>query len=101
MPLDRPGLDRYPAAPEVRDRVGNGSIPFEAQIAVPRLDRQARHFGRMHAWSMQIELRRAEAVCPSLPAANEFGAQHVAIEGVRALPVGDMHDAVIESDRQP
>jgi hypothetical protein len=47
---------------------------------------------------MQVELRGAETIGPALRAANELGPQHIAIERVRALPVGDMHDAVVEGD---
>src|SRR5262249_55057787 len=58
-PLDRPGVDRDAAALKVDDGVGNRPIPLEAEVAVARLDRKARHLGRMKARSMQIELRGA------------------------------------------
>src|SRR5207253_2868675 len=95
---DRPGMDRNPAALEMADRVGNRTGPFETEIAVAGLHGQPRHLGGMKAGAVQIELRRTEAVGPALRAANELGAEHVVIERVRALPIGDVHDAVIEGD---
>src|SRR5262245_62868390 len=80
----------------IRDR----PVPLKAKIAVARRDRQPRHLGRMKARTMQVELRGAETIGPALRPANEFGAQHVAVERVRALPVGDMHHTVVEANGQ-
>src|SRR5262245_55332080 len=80
----------------IRDR----PVPLKAKIAVARRDRQPRHLGRMKARTMQVERRGAETLGPALRPANEFSAQYVAIECVRALPVGDMYDAVVEANRQ-
>ena len=96
--LDRPGVDRDAAALKVDDGVGDRPIPLEAEVAAARLDRKARHLGRMKARSMQIELRGAEPVGPALRAPNKLGAEHIAVEHVRALPVRDMHHAVVECD---
>src|SRR5262249_25080201 len=60
--LNRPGVDRDTATLKMGDGVGNRPIPLEAEVAVARLDRKARHLGRMKARSMQIELRGAEPV---------------------------------------
>src|SRR6266478_8419917 len=98
--LDRPGVDRDPAALEVGDGVGNRPVPLEAEIAVAGLDRKPRHLGRMKAGPVQIELRRAEPVGPALRTPNELGAEHIAVERVRALPVRDMYHAVVEGDGQ-
>src|SRR5271165_3549838 len=98
--LHRPGVDGNQTALEMRNRVGEGPVPFEAQVAVSRLHRQARDLRGMHSRAMQIELDGAEAVSPTLPAANELGAQHIAIKRVRTLPVGDMHHTMIERDGQ-
>src|SRR5215510_9890415 len=75
-------------------------VPLKAKIAVARCDRQPRHLGRMKARTMQVELRGAETLGPALGTANELGAQHVTVERIRALPVGDMYDAVVEANRQ-
>src|SRR5262249_57317968 len=96
--LDRPGVDRDTATLKVGDGVGNRPAPLEAEVAVARLDRKPRHLGRMKARSMQIELRGAEPIGPPLRAPNELGAEHIAVERVRALPVRDVHHAVVEGD---
>src|SRR6516225_9071963 len=96
--LDRPGVDRDTAALKVGDGVRNRPVPLEAQIAVARLDRQPRHLGWVKARPMQIELRGAEPVGPALRAPNKLGAEHIAVEHVGALPVRDMHHAVVERD---
>src|SRR5262245_61154615 len=96
--LDRPGVDRDTAALKVDDGVGNRPIPLEAEVAIARLDRKARHLSRMKARSMQIELRGAEPIGPALRAPNKLGAEHIAVQRVRALPVRDMHHAVVECD---
>jgi hypothetical protein len=41
--------------------------------------------------------RVREAARPDL---DDLGPEHVAVEGVRALPVGDGDDDVVEADRQ-
>src|SRR5260370_38875197 len=98
--LDRPGVNRDPAALKVDDGVRNRPVPLEAEIAVAGLDRKPRHLGRMKAGPVQIELRRAEPVGPALRAPNELGAEKIAAERVRALPVRDMYHAVVEGDGQ-
>src|SRR6266702_687234 len=96
--LDRPRIDGNAATLKVGDGVGNRPVPLEAEVAVARLDRKPRHLGRMKARSMQVELRNAEPIGPPLRAPNELGAEHVAVERVRALPVRDVHHAVVERD---
>src|ERR1043166_8336858 len=49
---------------------------------------------------MQIELRVAKAIGESARPRNQFGTQHIAVERVRAFPVGNMNDAVVELDGQ-
>jgi hypothetical protein len=87
--------------------IGPASIVhLEADIAVARsylercrvAYRKPRDLGRMKSRSMQVELRGAETVGPTLWALNELGAQHIAVERVRALPIGDMHHAMVEGD---
>src|SRR5437763_1296392 len=94
----RPRLDADAAALEVTDGIGNRAVPLEAQIAVARCYRKPRHLGGVKGRSMQVELRGAETIGPALRTSNELGAQHIAVERVRALPVGHMHDAVVEGD---
>ena len=86
-----------------RLRCANGirdwAVPLKAEIAVSRLDWQARHFGRTDSGSMQVELDRAKTVCPSLQPLDQRGPEHISIEDVGALPVGNMHHAMVERDR--
>src|SRR5262245_343692 len=98
--LDRTRVDGDAAAIEVSDGVPDRPIPLEAQIAVAGRDRDSRHFRRMKARSMEVELRSAETVGPALRPPNELGAEHVAVERVGALPFGYMHDAVVEAHGQ-
>src|SRR5262249_17706439 len=94
--LDRPGVDRDMAALKVGDGVRNRPVPLEAQIAVARLDRKPRHLGRVKARPMQIELHGAEPVGPAPRTPNELGAEHIAVERIRALPIRDMDHAGVE-----
>jgi hypothetical protein len=45
---------------------------------------------------MNVELPVAEAVGVADRPLDRFRAQHLGVEGVRASPVGDVNDAVIE-----
>jgi len=47
---------------------------------------------------MQIELLVAKTICESLAARDHLGAHHGGIKRVRAGPIGDVHDTVIERD---
>jgi hypothetical protein len=49
---------------------------------------------------MNVELPVAEPVGVADGALDQFRAQHLGVESVRALPVGDMNDAVIEFYRK-
>src|SRR5258708_12711 len=98
--LDRPTMDRHVAVAEMRDGLCDGAFPFKTQVAVAGLDRQPRHLGGCEAWAMQVELSIAEPVAPSRRPSHQLGSQHVAIEGVRALPVGHVDDAMVELDWQ-
>src|SRR6185369_12347236 len=49
--------------------------------------------------SMQVDLDRAKTVCPSLQPLDQRGPEHISIEDVGALPVGNMHHAMVERDR--
>ena len=75
-----------------------GPSHWKHRSLLPGCYRKPRHLGGMKPRSMQVELRGAETIGPALRTTNELGAQHIAVERVRALPVGDMHDAVVEGD---
>src|SRR6266849_5049982 len=84
----------------MRDGVGDRTFPLEADIAVAGLHRQARHDHAAHARSVKIELGIAEPIGEKLPARHHFGAHHVAVESIGALPVGDVDDAMVKFDRK-
>src|SRR5439155_27296674 len=88
------------AALESDNGISDRPVPTKARIAVARRDRQPRHLGRMKARAMQVELRGAETISPAVRAPDEFGTQHGMVERVRALPVGDMHHAMVEANRK-
>src|SRR6202047_356224 len=98
--LHWPGFNGDAAAIKMRHGLADRSRPFKAKVTVPRLDRQAGDLGRPHSRPMQIELDRAETIGPALAAGNQLGAKHIAIESIGALPVGDVHHAMIEGDGQ-
>src|SRR5262249_3161110 len=93
-------MDRHLAAVEMRNGAGKRAFPFKAQVAVAGLHWQPRHFGRCKARAVQVELGVAEPVAPSRRPPHQLGPQHVAIEGVRALPVRYVNDAMVELDWQ-
>src|SRR5581483_9540054 len=72
------------------------SWPFEARVAVAGRHRQPRHRVGMDSGPVAIELRVAEAIGPAVALPDQLGAQHVAIEGIGAHPVGDVDDAVVQ-----
>src|SRR5262249_25486284 len=86
------------AAREMRDRIVDRPLPFEAEVAVAGLDRQPRHLRRREPRAMQIELRVAKPVRPANRPLDQLRPEHVAIERVRALPVGDVDHAMTETD---
>ena len=73
--------------------------PDEAEIAVPRPHAPARNRVRLRARPVDVQLLHAEPVrVAALVELDELGAQNVAVEGVRALPVGDGDDDVVEAN---
>src|SRR5271169_4800456 len=83
----------------MRDSAFDWPLPFEAEIAVAGLHRQSSYFCRFHAGPMHVELLVAEAVGKADRTRHQFGAHHLRIEFVRALPLRDMDYAVIELGR--
>src|SRR5262249_23585743 len=98
--LNGAGVDRNPATSKVCDGVADGTAPLKAEVAVSRLHRQPRHLGRRKSRPVEIELNGAEPVGPSARAPYELGAENIPVERVRTFPVGNVDDAMIETDRQ-
>src|SRR3954451_5326691 len=72
------------------------AVRAEAAVAVAGADSTLRDRVRVHAGAVDVELLVAEAVREAGAAADDLGADDVAIERVRALPVGDRDDEVVE-----
>jgi hypothetical protein len=49
---------------------------------------------------MQVELRVSKAIRPTIAVLDELCAEHIAIKGVRPLPIGDMNNAMIKFDAE-
>src|SRR5690242_2074654 len=81
----------------MRDRLLDRAVPFETEIAVAGLHRQPRHLRRMDAGPMHVELAVAEAVGKAHRAGDQLGTHNLDVKFVRARPVRDMDDAVIQA----
>ena len=86
---------------QVLDRLRDRTVPCEAQVAVARLDGDARERLGRQPGAMTVQLDVAEAVGRA-PAGQLFdlGTEHVAIEGVGSIPVRHLDHCVIEADRE-
>ena len=87
----------------MRVKVGDGCLdrasPDEAQVGIPRTHPLPRDRERHGARAVDVQLLRAESVREAaLVELDELGAEDVAVEGVRALPLGDGDDDVVERD---
>src|SRR6185437_901274 len=96
--LQGPALDRDIVGLQMRDRISDWSLPFEAEIAVAGLHRQPRHFRRLDAGTVHVELLVAETIGPAGWPLHQFRAHHLGIKPVRPLPLRDVNDAMIEFD---
>src|SRR4051812_27215138 len=90
-------LDRDAVALQVRDGLFGGAVPREAEVAVagPHRIGGARLGRRSRAVHVQLLLADAVRV-PAVRQLDELGAEHVAVERVRPLPVGDRDYNVVE-----
>src|SRR5665213_388579 len=89
-------MDRHVVLVQMLDGAFDWAIPFKTEIAVAGLHRQTRDLGGADALAVDVELLVTEAISPANRALHQLGAHDVAIEGVGAIPVGDMDDAVVE-----
>src|SRR5262249_18338637 len=83
----------------MRNRVRDRSAPFKTQIAIARRHWNAGDFGRPHARPMDVKLLVAEPISVAGRPRDQFNAQDHRVEYVRALPIADMNDAVVEFGR--
>src|SRR3712207_1644437 len=97
--LDGTHLDLYAVTFQVLPCLVDRPRPLEAQIAVARLYGELRDRNGGNAGAMQVELLVSESVRPTaVPSPDQLRAQHVTVERVGDLPVGDVDDAVIQLD---
>ena len=98
--LQRTPLDGDTAALKVLYRIRDRSAPFKTKIAVAGRDRKPRHFRGLDAGAMNVELPVAETIGVADRPGDQLGAEHLGVEGVRALPVGHVDHAMVERYRQ-
>lgn len=94
----RPRHDCYPVPREMGRHLLGSAGPHEAEVAVPRHDAVRRHEVRRHPGPVDVELLVAEAVRVAVAPTHDLGADDVPVEGVRAHPVRDGDDDVVEPD---
>jgi hypothetical protein len=82
----------------VRERLADRPRPLQAEVAVPRADRIARdEVADVGARAVDVEPLLSEGVRePAGAERNDFRAEDVPVERVRALPVRDCDDEVVE-----
>src|SRR5271166_771662 len=80
----------------MHNRLRDRSAPFKTQIAIAWRHRDAGDFGRPYARPMYIELLVAEPIGVAGRPRDQFGAHYRRVERVRALPIADMDDTMVE-----
>jgi hypothetical protein len=81
---------------EVLDGALDRAFPAEADVAVAGAHAVSRNRLRVEAGAVDVELLVSQPVREAGATANNLGADHVRVERVRALPVGDRDDEVVE-----
>jgi hypothetical protein len=95
----RADFDCNPLLLQMRNRAFDRAGPDKADVAISGLHRQPRHRVRRKSRSVTIQLYVTEPVRISLAAFDHFHAEDARVKIVRSLPVRNMDDAVIKSDR--
>ena len=83
----------------MRNRFRDRPSPFKTQIAVARRHRDTGDLRRPHARPMDVELLVAEPIGIADRPRYQFSAQYRRVKRVRALPIADMNDTMIEFGR--
>src|SRR5215469_8940732 len=83
----------------MRNRYRDRTNPFKTQIAVARRHRDTGDLRRPHARPMDIELLVTELVGIAGRPRDQFGAQYRRVKRVRALPIADMNDTMVQFGR--
>ena len=83
----------------MRNRFRDRPSPFKTQIAVARRHWDTGDLRRPHARPMDVELLVAEPIGIAGRPRFLFSAQYRRVKRVRALPIADMNDTMIEFGR--
>jgi hypothetical protein len=86
---------------KVGDRSLDWTWPDEAQVTVPWANRKSGDVvRRKEARAVDVELSLSQPVGDSIagPMRNELGAQDLAVEPIRDVPIRDADDAVVEAN---
>src|SRR5947209_2772407 len=98
MPRHRSNLYRSLLLFQMRNRALDRPRPDKADVAVSGLHGQSRHGICLKARSMAIQLHVTKTIRVTLTALDHTHSEHARVEIVRARPIGDVDDAVIEFD---
>ena len=84
---------------QVRGGVLDRPVPAEAEVAVPGPNGVGGPRVRLAPRPVDVQLLLAKAICEAaVLELDELGAQHIAVEAVRPLPVADRNYAVVETN---
>lgn len=92
----RTDLDRYALRLKVRNRFLDRPWPLKTQITAASRDRNPCVRIARLSRAMHVQLLVSKTIGPPVRKRDKLGAKNVAIETIRALPVGDRDDAVIK-----
>jgi hypothetical protein len=101
-PLDGPRLDLYLVGAQVLHGLLDRAGPDEAEVAVPGTHRLGRdQAADIRVGAVDVQPLVAEGIGePAVLERDDLGAEDVAVEGVRATPVADRDDDVVERELQ-
>src|SRR3954454_3877010 len=71
-------------------------VPGEAQVGAARRDGRSRVRAAFDAGTMEVDLHVAKAIDEAVAGANDLGAEDALVEVIRARPVADGDDTVVE-----
>src|SRR5438552_17421377 len=92
-----PGFNANAVGFEVRYRLSDRAVPFEAEVAVTGGHRNTRDHRRPHARTVHVELLTADSVGDSPVDLDDIRAEYVSVESARTLEVADRDDDVVQA----
>ena len=94
--VQRPDFDLDPMCRQVSDGVVDRTGPLEAKVTVTRPDCFSRRVRRVRSGAMNAEILVAEAVNEPATPPDDFRADDIPVERVRAFPIGYGDHAVVD-----